>query len=170
MKNVFYLHGCIFILILSACSSQKSNTTSDNNNAQNMPLKTDEILFINMKMEVKNAKDKSISLINTVKSTGKLKASPPQLSPQKNDTFLTCSLLNSQKKKVDEITIEHPLLRDLESYEEDGTVKQNAVSVPSAEFSIRVQNNYDAQYIVIKEVIKGKISQQSYTINLYDSK
>jgi hypothetical protein len=166
MKYSIFYCFCLNLLLVQACSTQKNKTTNDGNSNQEMPIKTDEILFINLKMEAENGDKKAVTLINTVKSTGKLKTASPQFSPNQNSTYLTLSLLNSQKKKVNDMTIEHPLMRDVESFAENGSIQQNSLNIPSAEFSIRIQNTQDVRYIVIKEVIKGKIGQQSFTINL----
>ena len=166
MKFLIQCCFCLNFILVTACTTLKNNTPSEGNNSPNMSVKTDEILFINLRIRAQNANEKAIELINTIKSNGKLKTAPPQYLPNENSTYLILSLLNSQKKKVDELKIEHPLMRDVESYAENGTIQQNAINIPSAEFSIRIQNTYDVRYIVIKEAIKGKLVQTSYTINL----
>jgi hypothetical protein len=166
MKSLILYSFCLNFVFVTACTTLKNNTPTEGNNTQNMPIKTDEILFINLRMRSQNAHEKSIELINTIKSIGKLKTPPPQYLTNENSTYLILGLINSQKKKVDELKIEHPLMRRAESYNENGTIQQNTLDIPSAEFSVRIQNIYDARYVVIKEVIKGKLVQTSYTINL----
>lgn len=161
MKNkIIQLNTCL-LMLFTCCHSHLSSNT-----AENQPIKMNEILFINLKIEAKNAKEKSITLINSIKSEGKLKSSTPQYSPAPNATYIICTLLNAKKKKIDEIILEHPLLRDVESFEENGHIQQNSINISSAEFSLRIQNMYDARFMIIKEVIKGTIIEKPYTINL----
>ncbi len=155
----------LFLLFIAACSTQKTQANGGNDSAP-LPVKSNEILFINLKMEVNSASKKSISLINMVKSTGKLKNSTTSFFPQSHGTHLICTFLNSKKKKIEERTVEHPLIRSVESFEENGTMKQNAISVSSAEFSFRLQNDYNIQSIVIREVLNGKENKIPFTINL----
>lgn len=161
MKNRTIRFPIFSLILFISCHSKIVS-----NNAETQPIMTNKILFINLKMEAKSAKEKSITLINTIKSEGKLKTPTPQYHPPQNATYLICTLLNAQKKKVDEFQLEHPLLRDMESYEENGQMKQNSIDIPAAEFSMRIQNTYDARFILIKEVIKGTIIEKPYTINL----
>ncbi len=157
--------GIIFLLILSACSTKKARATAENAD-QLLPVKTNEILFVNLKMDINNASEKSITLINYIKSNGKLKNTGNTFLPGNNGTYLTCSLLNSNKKKIEERMIEHPLIHSAESYEANGSIKQNAITQSSAEFSLRIQNDYDVNYIVIREVINGKATKTPFTISL----
>lgn len=166
MKYPFFQTiSVLFLLFIAACSTQKTQAKADNDSAL-IPVKSNEILFINLKMEVNSTSKKSISLINVIKSAGKLKNSATSFTPPSNGTYLICTFLNGKKKKIEDRAIEHPLIRSVESFEENGTIKQNAISVSSAEFSFRLQNNYDIQSIVIKEVINGTENKIPFTINL----
>jgi hypothetical protein len=165
MKNpILQTISILLILFLALCCTQKTQAGADN--AALIPVKSNEILFINLKMAVNSASEKSISLINVIKSTGKLKNSGIPFSAPTQGTFLMCTFLNGKKKKIEERAIEHPLIRSVESFEENGTMKQNAISLPSAEFSLRLQNDFDIQSIVIREVLNGKESKTPFTINL----
>jgi hypothetical protein len=154
----------ILVLITSCCASKTSKNTEAETNITT-PLK-DEILFINLKMEAKSAKEKSISLINYIKTAGKIKSQPESFKPQPKGTYLTISFFDSQNKNVYELNVEHPLMRDVESFEENGKIQQNSVNVPSAEFSVRIQNTFDARYIKVKEVVEGKPNDEIFTIKL----
>lgn len=155
----------VLLLFLAACATQKTQASADNS-AVLTPVKSNEILFINLKMDVNSDSKKSISLINVIKSTGKLKSSDAPFSPASKGAFLICTFLNGKKKEIEARTIEHPLIRSVESFEENGTIKKNAISVSTAEFSFRLQNDYDIHSIVIREVINGKENKTPFTINL----
>lgn len=145
----------LFIGLLSCASQQQKKTIET-------PVKVEpKLLFLNF--EIEKLKDKkTITLINQIKTDGKLKGSGTKnANPNLED--LECLILDKDSKLLEKHHINNPLKKIIEYINDSGELEQKLIDLDRAEFSLKLQLQPSAKYIEINEITATGIIKHSTT-------
>lgn len=148
-KQILYL---IFVLSIISCASKKQVT------AENILVKEEtksipksEIIFLNYVL-VKNAQDeKSITLINQIKTEGKLKGKPENIV-NTNPGDLEYILLDKDFNTIEKYALKNPLIKTVEFVNDFGNFEKRTLDLDRVEFTIRIQLPPEAKHMKIIEL------------------
>lgn len=156
----------ILILVLNSCSNYneigstlKEKTGQTDNNQG--------IVFINLEISanVDNPSGLIISYIGSVIKKGKLKKDL-EVTEIIRPGMLFCSLLSNTKDVIRSFTIENPLNKYFEHFDEKGNAYIEQVERDLSLFSIRTNYSTKIQYLKIQKILSGGKFEHIVTIEL----
>ena len=148
----------IFILNNYSCNSKKD---LNENKSVFKELEKNQIVFLIFKINKNlDSNNNKIELIKTIKTDGVLKK---DFETETNeDNFLTIELYNDNKIEK-EIKIDHPLFKEIESFDDNNKIIKKSVVLDSAEFTIRLQIKNSNSNFRILESLKNKSIKELFT-------
>ncbi|MBQ0788342.1 MAG: hypothetical protein KBT69_12625 [Oceanihabitans sp.] len=121
-----------------------------------------KIIFLNYVL-VKNARDeKSITLINQIKTEGKLKGKPESIE-NTNPGDLEYILLDKNFNAIEKHALKNPLKKTVEFVNDFGNFEKRIVDLDRVEFTLRIQLQPEAKHIVISEITNTTYIKHSTT-------
>ena len=115
-------------------------------------LSNPKLIFLNYKILNDDSGEKKISLINKIKTDGKLKAQPVNNSENDVPGDLLCLQLDKNSRLLARQVIKNPLVKTFEYIGDTNTFEKKTVTLDSCEFSIRMQLHPNTKSISIEEV------------------
>ncbi len=110
-----------------------------------------KIIFLNYVL-VKNAQDeKSITLINQIKTEGKLKGKPENIV-NTNPGDLEYILLDKDFNAIEKYALKNPLIKTVEFVNDFGNFEKRTLDLDRVEFTIRLQLHPEAKHMKIIEL------------------
>ncbi|WP_178984387.1 hypothetical protein [Winogradskyella helgolandensis] len=151
---------CIFslflVMTLLSCIGKKS-IIAEEKQIEPQP----KLLFLNYKIEKLEDK-KTISLINQIKTDGKLKET---VLSRNNTTIgdLEYLILDKDLNQLERHYIKNPLKKVIEFINDSGNFEKKMLDLDRSEFSLRLQLKSKAEYIVINEITSEGITKLNTT-------
>ncbi|WP_179319232.1 hypothetical protein [Winogradskyella helgolandensis] len=114
-----------------------------------------KLLFLNYKIE-KLEEKKTISLINQIKTDGKLKET---VLSRNNTTIadLECIILDEDLIVLDTYSIKNPLKKTVEFINDSGEFEKKILDLDNVQFSLKLQLRPKSKYVVINEITDSEI-------------
>jgi hypothetical protein len=138
----------IWLVTNVSCSSQQ--------NVLPKPIPTlsnPKLIFLNYKILKDDSDEKKISLINKIKTDGKLKTQPVNNSENGVPGDLLCLQLDKNSRLLARQVIKNPLIKTFEYIGNANTFEKKTVTLDSCELSIRMQLHPDTKSISIEEIV-----------------
>jgi hypothetical protein len=160
MRIVFYFMS--FFIILGCHSNQMAIQKATANSDKKIT--TDGIVFLIFKIiKDKNSDKNKIEYIKNIKTSGSLKNNYTESI--NSDNILTIEIYRNDILDQN-ISINHPLYKNIEYLNEDNTFARKEVISEEEEFSIRISNRNSKTIIKISETLKNNKKQQLTTLKL----
>ncbi|MGJ8549704.1 hypothetical protein [Winogradskyella wichelsiae] len=137
----------LFVLLISllSCASTQQLVTDK---APEKPQA--KLLFLNFEI-VKLNDTKSVSIINQITADGQQKRNRNKdISGTIGD--LECVLLDKDYNQLETYYIENPLHKIIEFINDSGDLEKKILDLDRSEFSLKLQQNPHAEYIIINEI------------------
>jgi hypothetical protein len=157
-KAVLYL---IYILCFISCNSKKNFTI---NKTLQIQQETSQIVFLIFRINKGlDAENSTIELINTIKKEGIIKK---QLKSNiESENYLLLEIYNNNKiEKTQKIA--HPLLKEIEYFNENKKINKKNIELNSEDFSIRLQIKNVNASIKIFEKLKNKPEMELISLKI----
>lgn len=149
IKLIPYL---IFVLSITSCASKKHVTAEDilvKEETKSIP--KSKIIFLNYLL-VKNAQnEKSITLINQIKTEGKLKGKPNNIK-NISPGDLEYQFFDENFNPIEKHALKNPLKKTVEFVNDFGNFEKRILDLDRVEFTIRMQLHPETKHIVISEI------------------
>ena len=143
-------------MILLSCVSRQSIITEEPS------IKTEpKLLFLNYEI-VKLNDEKNISLINQITADGRLKG---KMTSKNNTSIgdLECIVLDKDLNQLEKHSIKNPLKKTVEFINDSGNFEKKILDLDRVQFSIKLQQQPKAKYVVISEITKTTIKKHITT-------
>ena len=135
----------LFILIIGCASKQL--VIDHNSDIEEQP----KLLFLNYMINKMDNGEKNIKLINQIITDGTLKKMT-KTSDEKSLGDLECATYDKDLNQIGIHSIKNPLKKIMEYINDLGNFEKKIFDLDSAQFSIRLQLQYDVKYIKISEL------------------
>ncbi|MFB9057255.1 hypothetical protein ACFFU9_10940 [Mariniflexile ostreae] len=134
----------IFILafMFCSCGSIKAPSAPSSRVAKNP-----KIIFLNYSIKKTADGSPHLLFLDKIVVDGQLKDTPPKETGSSGD--LVCLQLDKKSKVLQRNTIKNPLIKMLEYVDKSHSFQKKQIHLDSTKFSIRLQLNPKAQYIVV---------------------
>ncbi|SDI11095.1 hypothetical protein [Winogradskyella thalassocola] len=155
-KTIRITYLLTLLIALLSCASKQHIVTEEE------PIITQpKLLFLNF--EITKLNDiKSVSLINQIKTDGKLKGHTSEES--KGDIGdLEYLILDKDLNQLEKHYIKNPLKKVIEFINDSGNFEKKLLDLDRSEFSLRLQLKSKAEYIVINEITSEGITKLNTT-------
>jgi hypothetical protein len=127
-----------------------------------MTLTTPKILFLTLKIEKdKLTRVESVRIIKQILVDGQLKQTTAD-TPTNSKSILVLSFLGENEESINQIEVENPFSKNIESFNLDGTIQRHDIEENQIEFNIRI--NYEDSMKMLR-VSKKEAQKQTYTIS-----
>ncbi|QRM88056.1 hypothetical protein FG167_02060 [Lacinutrix sp. WUR7] len=160
IKQIPYL---IFVLFIISCASKKQVTAEDilvKEETKSIP--KSKIIFLNYLL-VKNAQgEKSITLINQIKTEGKLKGKPKNIANTSSGD-LEYILLDKDYNSIEKHALKNPLKKTVEFVNDFGNFEKRTLDLDRVEFTIRIQLPPEAKHMKITELTNASSKEHIIT-------
>jgi hypothetical protein len=158
----------IFSLLFSLIScSEKTNGVKNTpiSTAQN-PVSTEpQILFIQLKIVQKDKNAPVLATVASKKSVNGVLDKPLQ-GIQLIEGHWLISLLDADKKNVEQEVVQDPINQHFEYQNDKGQLDNATVVKPETDCFVRVQNNPKIQYLKCDLIVEGKVLKPLFLIKL----
>jgi len=155
-KTIRITYLLILLIALLSCASKQHIITEEE------PIITQpKLLFLNF--EITKLNDiKSVSLINQIKTDGKLKGHTSE--DTKGDIGdLEYLILDKDLNQLEKHYIKNPLKKVIEFVNDSGNFEKKMLDLDRSEFSLKLQLKPKAEYIVINEITSEGITKLNTT-------
>jgi len=155
-KTIRITYLLILLIALLSCASKQHIETEEE------PIITQpKLLFLNF--EITKLNDiKSVSLINQIKTDGKLKGHTSE--DTKGDIGdLEYLILDKDLNQLEKHYIKNPLKKVIEFVNDSGNFEKKMLDLDRSEFSLKLQLKPKAEYIVINEITSEGITKLNTT-------
>jgi len=149
VSRIVYL---LFFLIVAISCASKQNTVEKETIIPKKP----QILFLNYTIYKDKSGEKSIRLINKIKTEGRLKTKNKDLE-KTTIGDIEYHILDGNSQVLEKISLKNPLLKTLEFINDFGKFEKRIIDLDSSQFTIRLQLDPKAKYISISELTKMKL-------------
>lgn len=156
MKHLYYfLFITASLFLLGACTAHK-NTSSSNTPAIDPEDKEEEshtkpqIIFMNFELTKQDDNSIKAELINTIITEGTIKKKQYGKEMKKGD--VVCKGLNKDKKVIQSISYDNPMLKTVEYVNDEGQLEKKQVSLEQAQLTIRMQLNHNTKSISLEQI------------------
>ncbi len=160
IKITSYLTLICFIL---SCASKKQATPkSAITKEETISISKPQIIFLNYLL-VKNAQgEKSITLINQIKTEGKLKGKPKNIANTSSGD-LEYILLDKDYNSIEKHALKNPLKKTVEFVNDFGNFEKRTLDLDRVEFTIRIQLPPEAKHMKIIELTNASSKEHIIT-------
>ncbi|WP_179348402.1 hypothetical protein [Winogradskyella pacifica] len=155
-KTIRITYLLTLLIALLSCASKQHIVTEEE------PIITQpKLLFLNF--EITKLNDiKSVSLINQIKTDGKLKGHTSE--DTKGDIGdLEYLILDKDLNQLEKHYIKNPLKKVIEFVNDSGNFEKKMLDLDRSEFSLKLQLKPKAEYIVINEITSEGITKLNTT-------
>lgn len=155
-KTIRITYLLTLLIALLSCASKQHIVTEEE------PIITQpKLLFLNF--EITKLNDiKSVSLINQIKTDGKLKGHTSE--DTKGDIGdLEYLILDKDLNQLEKHYIKNPLKKVIEFINDSGNFEKKMLDLDRSEFSLKLQLKPKAEYIVINEITSEGITKLNTT-------
>ena len=155
-KTIRITYLLTLLIALLSCASKQHIVTEEE------PIITQpKLLFLNF--EITKLNDiKSVSLINQIKTDGKLKGHTSE--DTKGDIGdLEYLILDKDLNQLEKHYIKNPLKKIIEFINDSGNFEKKMLDLDRSEFSLKLQLKPKAEYIVINEITSEGITKLNTT-------
>ena len=177
-RLVLYI-GIMIIMLLGSCrannekasdrsnlSSKEENKPAKEVNVLSTAEKGDEgpqIIFLNYSIKRNAAGSPEIRFINKIVADGKLKKNSPENQSLENGDLI-CIELDDNSQPIKRINISNPLSRIVEYVDESGALAKKTIELDSAQFSVRMQLDANAEAIAIEQINGSGVSSSNLIV------
>jgi len=149
IKRTSYL---IVVLSIISCASKKQITTEDILvKEETKPITKPKIIFLNYVLVKNDQNEKSITLINQIKTEGKLKGKPKNIE-NTSQGDLEYILLDKDFNSIEKHALKNPLKKTVEFVNDFGNFEKRTLDLDRVEFTIRIQLPPEAKHMKIIEL------------------
>ncbi|RAK69950.1 hypothetical protein DLM85_03600 [Hymenobacter edaphi] len=113
-----------------------------------------EMVFLSFKVTATTAGPATITLLKSTVAAGAPKAAPTGASEMPD--YLTVTTRGASREVLSSTTLEHPLRRAVETAGTDGQLRRQEVSLPEAEFFVRLTLAAQASSVRVEEFINHR--------------
>lgn len=150
----------------SNLSSKEENKSGKEVNEVASVAKGDEvpqIIFLNYSIKRNAAGSPEIRFLNKIVTDGKLKRNIPENEPLENGD-LKCIELDDNAQPIKSINISNPLNIIVEYVDESGALSKKRIELDSAQFSVRMQLDANAEAIAIEQINASGVSSSNLIV------
>lgn len=122
-----------------------------------------QIIFLNYSIKRNAAGSPEIRFINKIVADGKLKKNSPENQSLENGDLI-CVELDDNSQPIKRINIPNPLSRVVEYVDESGELAKKTIELDSAQFSVRMQLDANAEAIAIEQINASGVSSSNLIV------
>jgi hypothetical protein len=157
-----YVGWLLYCATLISCVTTKQTASPEVSVAENSSEDVIVFLVLHIKKD-EGTKQNIVKLVSQTKNAGAIKRDKAQeLAPSEN--YLTLHVYE-KNQEVNKITVEHPLYKHVE-YFEDNQFKTKDIALDESEFFVRIQATNHCDKVVVWETIKNSNPKELTTIKL----
>lgn len=154
-----------FVLLLASCQKHHLATTTDAVPQLEMNQKP-RIIFVNLEItEDSLTQDKTVVLINSIVSDGKLKAKKEEAAALAPGD-IQCSFLSGSGQVLHTIAIPDPFNKTFEYASEDGKLQKKTIKLHKATISLRAPLEPGTAQLLVQQLQDNKQLKDLHTLKL----